>query len=138
MDAPSAMTIGTLAREAGVNVETIRYYQRLKLVPEPRRTHGSVRRYDRDTVERVRAIRRAQRLGFTLAEIATLFRLDAKRDRHQAHALSVEKIRDIEQRIADLHAMKDALARLVAACEADGGRPECPILEAFRGADENR
>lgn len=87
MNQTSAMTIGQLAGAAGVGVETVRYYQRLKLIPEPKRAFGSVRRYGDDIVQRIAFIKRAQRLGFTLSEIKTLFSLDAKRDRQRAHKL---------------------------------------------------
>jgi MerR family mercuric resistance operon transcriptional regulator len=131
MNQTSSMTIGQLARAGGVGVETVRYYQRLKLLDEPARAYGSVRRYGGDMVERIRVIKRAQRLGFTLAEIKTLFRLDAKRDRHRAHRLAQVKVLEIDQRLADMAAMQTALAALVRACEAGDTELPCPIIEAF-------
>lgn len=128
------MTIGALASAAGVNVETIRYYQRLGLLAEPARPPGSVRRYGEDALERIRLVKRAQRLGFSLAEIGLLFRLDARRDRRRAHELAVAKMADIDGRIADRAAMRLALQALVAACEAGDANLPCPIVEAFRGA----
>jgi len=125
------MTIGQLARAGGVGVETVRYYQRLKLLDEPKRTYGAVRRYGDDTLQRIQSIKRAQRLGFTLSEIKTLFRLDAKRDRHRAHLLAQAKVTEIDQRLADMAAMQEALRELVAACEAGDADLPCPILEAF-------
>ena len=128
-----AMTIGQLARTAGVGVETVRYYQRLKLLAEPKRAYGSVRRYGDDIVQRIAFIKRAQRLGFTLSEIKTLFSLDAKRDRKRAHQLARVKVVEIEQRIADMAAMRSALAELLAACEAGDACLPCPIIDAFAG-----
>lgn len=131
MNQTSSMTIGQLARAGGVGVETVRYYQRLKLLDEPARAYGSVRRYGGDMVERIKIIKRAQRLGFTLAEIKTLFRLDAKRDRHRAHRLAQVKVIEIDQRLADMAAMRTALAALVRACEAGDTELPCPIIVAF-------
>jgi MerR family transcriptional regulator, mercuric resistance operon regulatory protein len=133
MNQRSPMTIGQLAVAAGVGVETVRYYQRLKLLDQPPRAYGSVRRYGGDALERIQFIKRAQALGFTLAEIQTLFRLDAKRDRHRAHRLAETKIVEIEQRLADLAAMRSALQQLVEACEAGDPELPCPIVVAFRG-----
>jgi MerR family mercuric resistance operon transcriptional regulator len=138
MNQASAMTIGQLAHAAGVGVETVRYYQRLQLIPEPKRAFGSVRRYGDDIVQRIAFIKRAQRLGFTLSEIKTLFSLDAKRDRHRAHKLAQVKVFEIDQRIADMAAMRSALAELVDACEAGDARLPCPIIDAFAGKGASR
>lgn len=129
----ASMTIGQLARAGGVGVETVRYYQRLKLLDEPRRAYGSVRRYGGDILERIQFIKRAQGLGFTLSEIKTLFLLDAKRDRHRAHRLAQSKIIEIEQRLKDMSVMSSALQKLVTACEAGDTELPCPIVEAFTG-----
>ncbi|MFO1351207.1 MAG: MerR family transcriptional regulator [Gammaproteobacteria bacterium] len=133
MSTTPPMTIGQLAQAAQVNVETIRYYQRLGLLAAPQRPYGSIRRYGDAELERIQFIKRAQRLGFTLAEIALLFTLDATRDRQQAHHLAVRKIEEIDQRVADLRAMRAALRQLVEACEAGDANLPCPIVEAFRG-----
>ena len=109
------MTIGQLAHAGGVGVETVRYYQRLKLLDEPTRAYGSVRRYGDGILERIQSIKRAQHLGFTLSEIKTLFRLDARRDRHRAHLLAQGKIVELDVRLADMAAMRAALHQLVAA-----------------------
>ncbi|HWA12819.1 MAG TPA: MerR family transcriptional regulator [Burkholderiales bacterium] len=129
----ASMTIGQLARAGGVGVETVRYYQRLKLLDSPPRSYGSVRRYGPDSLERVRSIKRAQRLGFTLAEIKVLYLLDAKRGRHQAHALAARKIVELDRRLADMRAMRSALAELIAACEKGEENLPCPIVVAFAG-----
>lgn len=111
----SSMIIGELACSAGVGAETVRYYQRLKLLDQPSRPYGSVRRYGGDTLERIQFIKRAQRLGFKLSGIQALFRLDAKRDRHRAHHLAEVKIAEIDQRLRDLDAMRTALRELAEA-----------------------
>lgn len=134
MDQTSSMTIGRLAQMSGVGVETVRYYQRLKLLDEPMRAYGSIRRYGGDTLERIRFIKRAQGLGFTLSEIKALFLLDAKRDRHRAHRLAQSKIIEIEQRLKDMSAMRSALRQLVSSCEAGDAELPCPIVEAFKGS----
>lgn len=132
MNSLKSMTIGDLARAGGVGVETIRYYQRLKLLENPARLHGTVRRYGIDALERVQFIKRAQRLGFSLAEIKIFYSLDAMRDRHRAHGLAKSKVEDIDRQISDLSAMKAALTHLISACEAGHPKLACPIVEAFR------
>ena len=134
MNQTTSMTIGQLAGAGGVGVETVRYYQRLKLLDEPARAYGSVRRYGSDILERIQFIKRAQGLGFTLSEIKTLFLLDAKRDRHRAHRLAQSKIIEIEQRLKDMSAMRSALRQLVSSCEAGDAALPCPIVEAFKGS----
>lgn len=136
MNPTSFMTIGKLARAGRVNVETIRYYQRLKLLDEPKRAYGSVRRYGDDILERILFIKRAQGLGFTLSEIKTLLFLDARRDRHRAHRLAQSKIIEIEQRLKDMSAMRSALELLVSSCEAGDAHLPCPIVEAFKGGHD--
>lgn len=134
MNQTSSMTIGQLAQAGGVGVETVRYYQRVKLLDEPKRAYGSVRRYGGDILERIQFIKRAQGLGFTLSEIKVLFLLDAKRDRHRAHRLAQSKIVEIEQRLKDMSAMRSALRLLVSSCEAGDAELPCPIVEAFKGS----
>lgn len=126
------MTIGQLARSGGVGVETIRYYQRLKLLDTPPRAYGTVRRYGNDALERVQLIKRAQRLGFTLAEIKVLYLLDVRRGRHRAHALAKAKIEELGLKLADISAMQNALKRLIEACEAGDKDLPCPIVVAFQ------
>lgn len=130
------MTIGRLADAAGVSVDTVRYYERRGLLEAPRRTAGGFRDYDAAAVRRLRALRRAQALGFTLAEAADLLALsrDAHADAEAVHRRATEKIAGLEARIAELEATRDALAELAEAC---GGRhetrAECPILRALAG-----
>ncbi len=125
------MTIGQLARRANVNIQTVLYYERRGLVPEPRRTPSGYRQYGEPTVARIRFIKRAQELGFSLKEIAELL---AIRVRHAAACGSVErkthaKIDLIEQKFRELQGMKTALERVIAACEVKEPTGECPLLE---------
>ncbi|HYI41724.1 MAG TPA: MerR family DNA-binding protein [Allosphingosinicella sp.] len=125
----SEMTIARLAAAGAVGVETIRYYQRRGLLPEPARA-GSVRRYGAADVRRLRFIRRAQAAGFTLDEIGELLALDSSHDRARVRALAAERLAALEAKIAELDAARAALTRLSDACAA-GTKGPCPILEAF-------
>ena len=120
-------TIGKLAKEAGVGVETVRYYQRRGLLAEPPATSG-YRRYDAMHLERLNFIRRAQGVGFTLEEIAELMTLNDTRDHRLARSLASEKIRSIETRIEQLGKVADALRHLVRECECGGQEMPCPII----------
>lgn len=128
-----ALTIGALARAAGVHVETIRYYQRLRLISKPGRCRGSIGYYSADALARVRFIKRAQALGFSLREIAVLAALDRRHDCASAHGLAVEKLASTERSLAELKARRDALSSLLAGCGA-GGSAACPILDFLRDA----
>ena len=122
------MTIGRLARDSGVGVETIRYYQRRGLLDTPRPDGGAYRHYSTRHLERLQFIKRAQAVGFTLDEVAGLLRLDDLKDRTLARSLAIEKIADIEARIRQLQQVNTALRHLVHACEhGDDGEP-CPII----------
>ena len=123
-------TIGALARAAGVGVETVRYYQRRGLLPEPARPPGEVRRYGAEDVNRLRFIRSAQAAGFTLSEIGELIALDASDDRKRARELAEARVAAIDEKIAELQEARDALAGLADACASKRGGP-CPILRAF-------
>jgi MerR family transcriptional regulator, mercuric resistance operon regulatory protein len=128
--AKNADTIGGLAKAAGVGVETVRYYQRRGLLPEPARPPGEVRRYGEQDVRRLRFIRSAQAAGFTLKEIGELLALDAADDRARARALAQARVAALDARIAELQEARDALAGLATACASKRGGP-CPILNAF-------
>jgi MerR family mercuric resistance operon transcriptional regulator len=131
------MTIGRLARAAGVHVETIRYYQRRGLLGEPIRPAGSVRRYGQDAVERLSFIRRAQDAGFTLQEVAELLRLNVTPNCRGARAMAARKLEQVEARMADLSRMRRELRALVRQC--DHGAPRrCAILESFSRAAPSR
>jgi MerR family mercuric resistance operon transcriptional regulator len=130
MRAKRSDTIGGLAKAAGVGVETVRYYQRRGLLPEPARPPGEVRRYGDEDVKRLRFIRSAQAAGFTLAEIKELLDLDASDDRARARELARSRVAALDERIAELARARDALAALATACVNKRGGP-CPILKAF-------
>lgn len=126
------MTIGRLAKAGGVNVETVRFYQRRGLLAEPARG-GSFRRYGSEDIRRLRFIRSAQAAGFTLAEIGQLLTLDATDDRPRVHELARERVAALDEKIAELTAAREALHRLANACSA-GSRGPCPIITAFESA----
>ena len=130
------MRIGAAATQAGVNVQTLRYYERRGLLPRPPRRTSGYREFPADAVRIVRFIKRAQDLGFTLDEIEELLRLrtDKRRDRTRIRAVAARRVRDIERRIAELQAMNAALSHLVHCCE-HGSTLECPIIEALDGVD---
>jgi MerR family mercuric resistance operon transcriptional regulator len=128
--AKSSDTIGGLAKAAGVGVETVRYYQRRGLLPEPTRSPGEVRRYGDEDLKRLRFIRSAQAAGFTLNEIKELLDLDATDDRPRARELAQARVAALDEKIADLREACDALAGLASACAKKRGGP-CPILGAF-------
>lgn len=130
----SALTIGGLADEAGVNVETIRYYQRRGLMPEPDKPAQGYRRYDATTVKRVRFIKRAQALGFTLEEIGGLLKLDEAHACAETRELASHKLQTIETKLADLVAMRKALTALLCQCDAGAMKGNCPIIHAL-GSD---
>ena len=128
------MRIGTAAARAGVNVQTLRYYERRGVLPRsPRRTSG-YREFSDEAVRVVRFVKRAQDLGFTLDEIEELLRLrhDKRRDRVRVRTVAAKRIQDIEHKIAELQAMKKALSHLLHCCEG-GSTLECPIIEALDG-----
>ena len=126
----SDLTIGKLAESAGVNVETIRYYQRRGLLAAPKKPLGGYRRYPADTLKRVRFIKRAQALGFTLEEVAGLLRLDAASACAETRELATQKLALIEEKLTELAAMRKGLAALVSQCDKGGKRP-CPIIQTL-------
>ncbi len=125
------LTIGSLARSAGVNVETIRYYQRRGLLVEPAKPMGSCRRYTPEIAQRVRFIKRAQVLGFTLEEINLLLKLDMAHACAETRTLAVHKLDLIDRKLADLKAMRKALARLIAQCDTGEFAKGCPIIQVL-------
>jgi MerR family mercuric resistance operon transcriptional regulator len=125
------LTIGRLARAAEVNIETIRYYQRRGLLEEPAKPLSGRRRYPSAAVRRVRFIKRAQALGFTLEEVKGLLRLEDGHSCRETRLLAEHKLAVIEQRLADLARMRRLLKGLIAEC-AEGKRPRsCPIIAAL-------
>ena len=126
---PRNYTIARLAGAAGVHVETIRYYQRLKLVYEPPRPVGGIRRYTDADAERLRFIKRAQAMGFTLAEVASLLTLQEKRSCHATRELAAAKLRLIDARIHEMRGLRRELAGLVADCDANTQDTKCPVIQ---------
>jgi MerR family mercuric resistance operon transcriptional regulator len=126
-----AMTIGKLAQAASVGVETIRYYQQLDLLELPAKPPGGVRRYGEAAVSRVRFIKRAQELGFSLAEIRRLLELGDPQSCGKARALAAEKLAQVESRAADLERLRGALKELIDRCDRRRGRVTCPIIESL-------
>ncbi|HEX5640505.1 MAG TPA: MerR family transcriptional regulator [Burkholderiaceae bacterium] len=129
--ARDSMTIGALARSAAVGVETIRYYQRRGLLPQPVRQYGSIRRYSAADAARLRFIRRAQELGFTLEEIGELLKLQDGADRRAIRRIARTRLTQVESRVADLQRMRRALQHVIDDCEHAPGAPRCPIIEAI-------
>ncbi len=136
------MWIGRTAQAAGVNAQTLRYYERRGLIARARRGRSGYREYSDEAVAIVRFIKRAQELGFSLDEIEELIRLRGVRraERHRVRAVAERKIEDIDRRIAQLRAMRRALSTLVEACH-HGTDADCPIIEALsaeRGGSDGR
>ena len=127
----SELTIGRVAKLAGVNVETIRYYQRRRLLAEPDKPHMGYRRYPADIVKHIRFIKRAQALGFTLEEIAELLRLEEARACAETRALAAHKMRLIDRKLTGLAAMRKALAGLVQQCDMKQPSKGCPIIQVL-------
>ena len=125
------LTIGRLAEEAGVNVETIRYYQRRGLMDEPIKPANGHRRYAPDAVKRVRFIKRGQVLGFTLEEVGSLLELEEVRACVETRELAAHKLQVVEQKLTDLKAMRKALKTLVAQCDTGATQGGCPIIQAL-------
>jgi len=128
-----ALKIGQLAQRASVNLQTIRYYEREGLLPEPPRLSSGYRLYSDSMVRRVRFIKRAQEIGFSLAEIRELLslRADGRRERNEVRAIAQAKLADIEDKMRTLKAMKAVLNRLTERCSGCGPTSECPILESI-------
>lgn len=129
------LTIGQVAREAGVGVETVRFYERKGLIEEPNRRASGYRQYGEAIVNRLRFIREAKELGFTLNEIKELLSLkvDPSSSCADVKVRAETKIADIEEKIRTLQRMKRALAKLTKACSGDGPTSECAILESLDG-----
>ena len=129
------MNIGQLARRAGVPIDTVRYYERQQLLATAQRSAGGYRVFSDTDLTRLRFIRRAKALGFTLEEIGELLRLSDQRadDMAQVRETAVHKLQDIQQRITELQRMHAALEQLVDACPGHGTLAACPILGALTG-----
>ena len=130
------LTIGKVARQAGVGIETVRFYEREGLLEQPTRRESGYRQYSEDVVARLKFIKRAKELGFTLKEIRDLLslRIDPDATRADVRQRAQEKIADIEAKVRDLQRMKDALLRLTASCHGTGPLEGCPIIGALDGS----
>lgn len=130
----AAFTIGRLAAQAGVTVETVRFYQRRGLLIEPRRPLNGVRHYQSDDLERLRFIRRAKAVGFTLDEIAELLAARGRSACIQTARVLDRKLADVRERMKELRALESELAALAAACSAASANESCPTLGLLREA----
>lgn len=128
LNSETGMTIGQLASAGGVNVETIRYYQREKLLRTPQRSPGSIRRYSEEELNRLLFIKRAQVLGFSLTEITLLLQLAEGEHCAETQALAEKKLGMVEQKLADLLAIESALTKLIASCRRGKNDCGCPII----------
>lgn len=128
-------TIGALARGSGVGVETIRFYQRRQLLARPNRPPGGVRRYRVRDVARVRFIKAAQQLGFSLDEVAVLLRLDDGTHCEAARALAEVKLVDVRSRLELLRRIESALTTLIRQCRVAEGRVACPLIASLQGGE---
>jgi MerR family mercuric resistance operon transcriptional regulator len=133
-----SLKVGEVAKQAGVNLQTIHYYERLGLLPKPPRTGSNYRAYPTNAVLRVRFIKRAQELGFTLKEIKELLSLRAApRTRcSDVRRRAEAKVQDIDEKVRTLQAMRRALTKLIGECSGIGPVTECPIVEALDSEDE--
>ncbi len=136
------MTIGGLAKAAGVNVETIRYYQRRGLLSEPERPPGGIRRYSAADIGRLTFVKTAQQLGFSLDEISDLLRLEDGAHCQEASALAEHKLGDVREKIDRLERIEKVLSEMVDRCHAQQGNITCPLIaslhEGLREAEDPR
>ncbi|WP_296217286.1 Hg(II)-responsive transcriptional regulator [Pseudomonas sp. UBA2684] len=132
------LTIGIFAKAAGVNVETIRFYQRKGLLPEPDKPFGSIRRYGNADVARVQFVKSAQRLGFSLDEVAELLSLDDGAHCDEARTLAEQKLGDVREKLADLKRIESALARLIQDCCASQRKVTCPLIASLHKNKKQR
>jgi MerR family mercuric resistance operon transcriptional regulator len=135
MSPPAEIAIGELSRRTQCNIETIRYYERIGLLPEPRRPGGRFRRYDANDIARLRFVRRARQLGFALDEVRALMQLADTDDddvRAEARSLAAEHVAEIRAKIADLQAMERVLTVAICECETRQ-QPGCPLIQVLSG-----
>jgi len=132
MDGTGRIAIGRLSQHTGTNIETIRYYERVGLLPAPPRSSGGYRLYGTDHLKRLNFIRRARALGFSIGEVRTLFRLadERKRPCAEVRVVADAHLKDVRAKIADLRRMERVLKATVARC-ASGERTACPVIEAL-------
>ena len=128
-----SLTIGEVAKQGGVGVETVRFYERKGLIDQPRRPVSGFRHYDDQIPRRIRFIRHAQDLGFSLREIRELLdlRIDPKVSCADVKAKAVAKVSEVEEKLASLTRMRDTLLAITRSCGGEGPTTECPILDAL-------
>ena len=129
-----SITIGEMSRRTGVNIETIRYYERIGVMPRPRRTGGGHRAYDGDQLKRLHFVRRGRELGFSLGEVRAMLRLvdDGALTCGEIHAITVAHLADVKQKLTDLRRLESVLEEMAAECSR-GDIPDCPIIEILFG-----
>lgn len=134
------LTISAVARAAGVGVETVRFYERKGLIERPARPDSGHRRYGEDVPRRLRFIRHAQELGFSLREIGALLelRVDANVSCADVKAKALGKIAEVEEKIASLERMRGTLIAITETCAGEGPTTECPILDALDEAEVSK
>lgn len=139
MSVDASITIGELARLSGVGVETIRYYERERLLEQPRRPSRGFRRYPQEALQRLLFVRRAKDLGFTLEEIRDLLRLRARRGAtcSTVCAKALKKVAEIDERIAELTRLREALVTLADQCTGEVAIEDCSILAAMEPKGES-
>ena len=131
----ATMTIGRLAKQVGVNIDTIRYYERNGLIPEPVRRASGYREYAAADVRRLRFILRAKDLGFTLAEIGELLSLSADKDVRGVKQRAEQRLEQVEHKIQELQRVRRGLKTLIDACPGHGDLERCPIVAALSGEE---
>jgi MerR family mercuric resistance operon transcriptional regulator len=127
-----SMSIGAMAGMAGVGVETVRFYQRKGLLRQPRRGRGEIRRYSSKDVARVKFIKAAQHLGFTLGDVAELLTLEDGRHCDEARSMAELRLQDVRRKLHELRQMESALQTMVERCCATEERMACPLIVALQ------
>ncbi|UTS79102.1 MerR family transcriptional regulator [Phaeobacter piscinae] len=124
--------IGAMSKHTGVNIETIRYYERIEIMPKPDRTTGGNRQYNHDQLKRLSFIKRSRELGFSIEEIRAMLEMVDRRDFTcgEVHTLTTEHLASVKEKIAALHRLEDALEKMASECSR-GDVPDCPILDTL-------
>ena len=130
---PGKYTIGTFAKAAGVHVETVRYYQRKDLLAKPEKPYGGIRRYGERELSRLRFIKTAQWLGFSLDEIANLLQLEDGTHCDDVSRIAEDKLMEVRKKLGELQRMENTLADLLDACRHANGNAHCPLIDSLQG-----